>query len=46
LTLRSSDASEDPDDEGDLSENAGLLVLDERRLPFFNSVLWMSKELV
>jgi hypothetical protein len=38
FTLLSSDASEDPDDEGDLSENAGLLTLGERRLLFFKSV--------
>ena len=44
LTLRSSDASEEPDDEGVLSEYAGRLVLDERRLAFLRSVE-MSKVL-
>jgi hypothetical protein len=44
LTLRSSDASEEPDDEGVLSEKAGRLVLDERRLAFLRSVE-MSKVL-
>lgn len=35
--LLSSDASDEPEDEGDLSEKAGLLVLEERRLPFLKS---------
>jgi hypothetical protein len=44
--LLSSEASEDPDEEGDLSETAGLLALGERRLlPFLKSV-GSSKELV
>jgi hypothetical protein len=37
LTLRSSEAREEPEDDGDLSENFGLL-LDGRREAFFKSV--------
>lgn len=37
MTLRSSEAKEEPEDDGDLSENFGLL-LDGRREPFFKSV--------
>lgn len=37
MTLRSSEAKEEPEDDGDLSENFGLL-LDGRREAFFKSV--------